>query len=79
MRRSMFRSVGSLSAKEACNSFSATWAYLNSIRISVRHTLVKGMTHFQVCSFVAAMTFLLLFETTPRSTVPSNERIQVRT
>lgn len=34
MRRSMFRSVGSFSAKEACNSFSAAWAYLDSMSLS---------------------------------------------
>lgn len=80
MRRSMFRSVGSFSAKEACNSFSATWAYLNSISISASLTLAKRTTYFQVCSFVAAITcYLCVFEMTPRSTVPSDERIPIRT
>lgn len=80
MRRSMFRSVGSFSAKEACSSFSAPWVDLKSISISDSHTLVTGLTYFQVCSFAAAMTCcLLFFEMTPRSTVPSDERIQIRT
>lgn len=80
MRRSMFRSVGSFSAKEACNSFSAPWVYLMSISISESHTLVTGMNYFQVCSFAAAMTCcFLIFEMTPRSTVPSDKRIQIRT
>lgn len=80
MRRSMFRSVGSFSAKEACNSFSATWAYLNSISISTSLISAKRMTYFQVCSFVAAITcYLFVFDVTPRSTVPSDKRIQIRT